>query len=117
MYLKVAFFVFAVGIVCTDSCSWPGHCAGAACSTYNDCADDLICINKVCGGGGAATTTAKPSSTCVISGYLTGTLGTCNQAYMADCCKQGTRYPQYRCSPLVSNTQNTTAILTLNCLN
>ena len=114
MYFKVAFFVLAIGIVCTDSCSWPGHCAGAACSTHDDCSDDLTCANKVCGGGGAAATTARPSSTCAISGYLTGTPGTCNQAHMAHCCIQGTKYPQYRCSPPVSTTQNTTAILTLN---
>ncbi|PSS18798.1 hypothetical protein M430DRAFT_50789 [Amorphotheca resinae ATCC 22711] len=30
------------------SCSWPGHCAGAPCSTYNDCSDALICSNGVC---------------------------------------------------------------------
>jgi len=31
------------------TCSWPGHCAGASCSTYNDCSDDLICISGKCG--------------------------------------------------------------------
>jgi hypothetical protein len=33
------------------SCSWPGHCEGASCKTENDCSDDLICINGLCGGG------------------------------------------------------------------
>ena len=27
----------------THGCSWPGHCIGARCNDYNDCADDLIC--------------------------------------------------------------------------
>ncbi|KAK0724301.1 family 75 glycoside hydrolase [Lasiosphaeris hirsuta] len=30
------------------SCEWPGHCAGASCSTYDDCSDELVCTNRVC---------------------------------------------------------------------
>ncbi|PYH95517.1 hypothetical protein BO71DRAFT_351226 [Aspergillus ellipticus CBS 707.79] len=32
----------------SPSCSWEGHCAGASCSTYNDCSDDLVCTDGVC---------------------------------------------------------------------
>lgn len=31
-----------------DTCSWPGHCLGASCTTYNDCADNLVCTNGKC---------------------------------------------------------------------
>lgn len=31
-----------------STCSWPGHCAGATCKTYNDCSDDLTCISGKC---------------------------------------------------------------------
>ncbi|RSL92765.1 hypothetical protein BHE90_005132 [Fusarium euwallaceae] len=30
------------------TCSWPGHCQGAACKTGDDCSDDLICTNGKC---------------------------------------------------------------------
>ena len=32
----------------SSSCSWPGHCKGASCSTYNDCADPFSCTNGKC---------------------------------------------------------------------
>ncbi|KAJ5190914.1 uncharacterized protein N7498_009899 [Penicillium cinerascens] len=32
----------------TTTCSWPGHCAGASCSTENDCSGDLICTSGKC---------------------------------------------------------------------
>ncbi|EKG21700.1 hypothetical protein MPH_00964 [Macrophomina phaseolina MS6] len=32
----------------SGSCSWAGHCAGAKCSTFDDCSDDLVCTNGVC---------------------------------------------------------------------
>lgn len=31
------------------SCSWSGHCAGATCSTDDDCSDDLTCNTGTCG--------------------------------------------------------------------
>ncbi|KAK3934971.1 family 75 glycoside hydrolase [Diplogelasinospora grovesii] len=33
------------------TCSWAGHCAGAPCSTENDCSDVLVCVNGVCASG------------------------------------------------------------------
>ncbi|KAJ9161003.1 Endo-chitosanase [Coniochaeta hoffmannii] len=30
------------------TCSWAGHCAGAACADENDCSDDLTCVNGKC---------------------------------------------------------------------
>lgn len=30
------------------TCSWAGHCAGASCSTENDCSDDLVCKSGKC---------------------------------------------------------------------
>ncbi|KAE8386697.1 endo-chitosanase C [Aspergillus alliaceus] len=40
----------------TGSCSWPGHCAGASCSTNDDCSDELSCKNGKCTTGGDAET-------------------------------------------------------------
>ena len=31
------------------SCSWSGHCAGATCSSDDDCSDSLICNSGKCG--------------------------------------------------------------------
>ena len=31
------------------TCSWAGHCAGAACSSDDDCSDDLTCRAHTCG--------------------------------------------------------------------
>ncbi|PLN81936.1 Chitosanase-domain-containing protein [Aspergillus taichungensis] len=36
-------------------CSWPGHCQGAACSSGDDCADDLVCTGGICSAEGAQT--------------------------------------------------------------
>ena len=33
----------------SGSCSWQGHCAGASCSTADDCSDDLVCNSGICG--------------------------------------------------------------------
>ncbi|KAJ1694112.1 hypothetical protein LUZ63_010810 [Rhynchospora breviuscula] len=42
--------------------------------------------------------------TCHASSYLTGKAGFCTTENYADCCKEGQLYPQYRCSPVISNT-------------
>ncbi|KAI0392650.1 hypothetical protein F5Y17DRAFT_352100 [Xylariaceae sp. FL0594] len=34
---------------CQTGCSWAGHCAGCACATFDDCSDDLVCTNGICG--------------------------------------------------------------------
>ena len=49
---------------------------------------------------------------CHISGFLHGKSGDCNRDHGSVCCKDGHRYPQFRCSPPVS--ADTPAILTLN---
>ncbi|XP_073354806.1 putative ripening-related protein 4 [Aegilops tauschii subsp. strangulata] len=51
-------------------------------------------------------------SVCHISGFLHGKSGDCNRDHGSVCCKDGHRYPQFRCSPPVS--ADTPAILTLN---
>ena len=33
-------------------CGWEGHCAGDSCSTFDDCADQLVCNSGTCGYGG-----------------------------------------------------------------
>ncbi|MQM05346.1 hypothetical protein Taro_038153 [Colocasia esculenta] len=76
---------------------------GGSCSTLNDCAGQLICINgkcnddpdvgtHICGGGGG-------------SGG-----GSCQQSGTLQC--RGESYPTYRCSPPV--TSATPAVLTNN---
>ena len=49
---------------------------------------------------------------CRASGYLPGRSGNCVKSNDPDCCEDGKRYPQYRCSPPV--TSSTPATLTLN---
>ncbi|XP_040384272.1 LOW QUALITY PROTEIN: putative ripening-related protein 5 [Oryza brachyantha] len=49
---------------------------------------------------------------CRASGYLPGKSGNCERSNDPDCCEDGKRYPQYRCSPPV--TASTGAVLTLN---
>uniref|UniRef100_M8BHJ7 Ripening-related protein 4 n=1 Tax=Aegilops tauschii TaxID=37682 RepID=M8BHJ7_AEGTA len=49
---------------------------------------------------------------CHINGFLHGKSGGCNRDHGSVCCKDGLRYPQFRCSPLVS--ADTPAILNLN---
>jgi hypothetical protein len=49
---------------------------------------------------------------CRPSGYLPGRSGNCEKSNDPDCCEDGKKYPQYRCSPPV--TASTKAVLTLN---
>ncbi|KAJ3034126.1 hypothetical protein HDV00_005447 [Rhizophlyctis rosea] len=37
------------------ACSWAGHCAGASCSTDDDCSDELVCKSGVCGDENSAS--------------------------------------------------------------
>ncbi|KAL6641236.1 hypothetical protein ACP70R_019417 [Stipagrostis hirtigluma subsp. patula] len=62
------------------------------------------------------TTRARPrrgGGKCHISGFLRGKGHKCDTEHGSECCVEGRRYPQYRCSPPVS--ARTPAILTLNC--
>ncbi|KAK6360057.1 hypothetical protein TWF730_006211 [Orbilia blumenaviensis] len=52
----------------TGTCSWVGHCAGASCSTHNDCDGDLECKSGICGGSGGTT----PPQTCSWVGHCAG---------------------------------------------
>ncbi|KAK3367698.1 family 75 glycoside hydrolase [Podospora didyma] len=36
------------GGTASGSCEWEGHCAGATCSSHDDCSDVLVCLNDVC---------------------------------------------------------------------
>ncbi|KAF3920079.1 hypothetical protein AA313_de0200589 [Arthrobotrys entomopaga] len=71
----------------TSTCTWLGHCAGAACKTLDDCDGDLVCNNKVCGPAGDSapppSTTTPPSTTpkCSWIGHCAG--ATCKT--MDDC--------------------------------
>ena len=38
-----------IGSAPSPTCDWPGHCAGDACSTVNDCAGSLTCKSGKCG--------------------------------------------------------------------
>ncbi|XP_078169007.1 putative ripening-related protein 1 [Carex rostrata] len=49
--------------------------------------------------------------TCHASGYLIGKSGSCITQDYADCCQEGELYPQYSCSPPVTN--NTDAVMDL----
>ena len=65
--------------------------------------------------GSSANVTTESSHSrgrCHISGFLHGKSGDCNRDHGSVCCKDGHRYPQFRCSPPVS--ADTPAILTLN---
>ncbi|KAJ4774365.1 Ripening-related protein 3 [Rhynchospora pubera] len=44
--------------------------------------------------------------TCHASGFLTGKAGFCTTQNYASCCQTGELYPQYRCSPAVTNITN-----------
>ncbi|CAG8061968.1 unnamed protein product [Penicillium olsonii] len=46
----------------SGSCSWSGHCAGASCSSEDDCADDLVCKSGKCAS----------STSCSWSGHCAG---------------------------------------------
>ncbi|KAF7068148.1 hypothetical protein CFC21_073925 [Triticum aestivum] len=65
--------------------------------------------------GSSANVTTESSHSrgrCHNSGFLHGKSGDCNRDHGSVCCKDGHRYPQFRCSPPVS--ADTPAILTLN---
>ncbi|KAH9293880.1 hypothetical protein KI387_040916, partial [Taxus chinensis] len=51
-------------------------------------------------------------ASCNPTSYLHGNSHTCNEEHGSDCCKSGDTYPQYKCSPPV--TDSTPATLTLN---
>ncbi|XP_020094050.1 putative ripening-related protein 4 [Ananas comosus] len=53
-----------------------------------------------------------PSDPAAQAGYLPGRSGNCNTENYSDCCEDGKKYPQYRCSPPV--TSETPATMTLN---
>ncbi|CAG8420212.1 unnamed protein product [Penicillium salamii] len=46
----------------SGSCSWSGHCAGASCSSEDDCSDDLVCKSGKCAS----------STSCSWSGHCAG---------------------------------------------
>ncbi|KAL7929963.1 hypothetical protein V8C35DRAFT_314257 [Trichoderma chlorosporum] len=52
----------------SGSCSWAGHCAGASCSTDDDCSDSLTCNSGVCGTAGST----PPPATCSWEGHCLG---------------------------------------------
>jgi hypothetical protein len=70
------------------TCSWEGHCAGASCSSDDDCSDDLTCVSGKCGSAGGVspvtststsktTSTPKPTTTtpsCSWAGHCAGKL-------------------------------------------
>ncbi|KAI0522780.1 hypothetical protein KFK09_005165 [Dendrobium nobile] len=49
---------------------------------------------------------------CSPTGYLSGTDSNCNTEHESECCKAGETYPQYYCSPPI--TDETSATLTIN---
>ncbi|KAM0949664.1 putative RlpA-like domain superfamily, kiwellin [Dioscorea sansibarensis] len=49
---------------------------------------------------------------CHASGYLPGKTRHCNTEHDSECCEAGKRYPQYHCSPPI--TDNTPATMTIN---
>ncbi|XP_039138964.1 putative ripening-related protein 1 [Dioscorea cayenensis subsp. rotundata] len=49
---------------------------------------------------------------CNSSGFLNGKSGSCNTDLNAECCKSGEKYPQFKCSPPV--TDKTRATMTIN---
>lgn len=38
----------ATSTMSNTSCEWAGHCAGASCSTDNDCSGNMVCTAKQC---------------------------------------------------------------------
>ncbi|KAJ2895049.1 Endo-chitosanase C [Zalerion maritima] len=58
--------VAAIASQAVAQCSWPGHCAGDPCaSSWDDCADDLICVANSC-------TTPGGPQTCSWAGHCIG---------------------------------------------
>ncbi|CAN6323649.1 unnamed protein product [Urochloa humidicola] len=56
--------------------------------------------------------TGAGAGTCRVSGVLHGKAGNCKKLHGSDCCVEGHKYPQFRCSPPVS--AKTPATLSLN---
>ncbi|EKD17627.1 uncharacterized protein L3040_006748 [Drepanopeziza brunnea f. sp. 'multigermtubi'] len=59
----------------TATCSWSGHCLGAACATADDCSDDLVCTGGKCAtltGPTVTTSSTIPAATCSWSGHCLG---------------------------------------------
>ncbi|KAL7918104.1 glycoside hydrolase family 18 protein [Trichoderma austrokoningii] len=52
----------------SPTCSWAGHCAGASCSTDDDCSDSLTCNSGKCGNSGSS----PPPTTCSWEGHCLG---------------------------------------------
>ncbi|KAL6821945.1 hypothetical protein V8C40DRAFT_163624 [Trichoderma camerunense] len=68
------------------SCSWAGHCAGASCSTDDDCSDSLTCNSGVCGTAGST----PPPATCSWEGHCLGaSCGNDNDCSDPYSCKNG----------------------------
>ncbi|KAL6642896.1 hypothetical protein ACP70R_021077 [Stipagrostis hirtigluma subsp. patula] len=63
---------------------------------------------------GATATKRKPGAggKCHVTGFLHGKGHKCNKKNGSECCVEGRRYPQFRCSPPVS--AKTPAVLTVN---
>ncbi|KAL6875924.1 hypothetical protein HDV57DRAFT_510708 [Trichoderma longibrachiatum] len=69
----------------SGGCSWAGHCAGASCSSDNDCSDDLTCNGGVCGTAGST-----PAPTCSWEGHCLGaSCGNDNDCSDPYSCKNG----------------------------
>ncbi|KAL4736635.1 fungal chitosanase of glycosyl hydrolase group 75-domain-containing protein [Aspergillus similis] len=61
----------------SPSCSWPGHCLSAPCSTLDDCSDDLVCINGLCAVDQDAVlgSSSSPTGTPAIRRWITTVRG------------------------------------------
>ena len=47
----LAALCIAVSAATAATCSWPGHCLGDRCRTYNDCDGAMICVSRRCANG------------------------------------------------------------------
>ncbi|KAJ3038989.1 chitin deacetylase [Rhizophlyctis rosea] len=54
-----------------QTCSWAGHCAGAACQTDNDCDGLLACVNGKCGSDNGSSG-GSGGGTCSWPGHCAG---------------------------------------------
>ncbi|KAL4773368.1 fungal chitosanase of glycosyl hydrolase group 75-domain-containing protein [Aspergillus nidulans var. acristatus] len=61
----------------TPSCSWPGHCLGAPCSTLDDCSNDLVCVNGLCAVDQdvVLVSTSSPTGTPAVRRWTTAVRG------------------------------------------
>ena len=54
LYKKLALLLVVAAVFCCGAaraqvaCTWPGHCLGDPCRTYNDCDQDWICVSGRC---------------------------------------------------------------------